>query len=170
MPFHIALDFVWFFLAPVILYGIFHIDFIDFGKIRNKKNSKSVISHNHWLWIKGRKIIQQCPFPNYHLILSSSCDLIWHISHWLNWLWVNQKQEKFKQCHFTQPLTLNEIKASNQTVPIPKQPFDFVWHLWSYMAYFTLTSLTLGKSENKKISNSAISHSHWLWIKERKII
>ena len=143
---------------------------LTLGKSEKKENSNSAISHAHWLWIEERQIIKQCQFPNHHLILSSSFDLIWHISHWLHWLWENQKQEKFHQCHFTQPLTLNEIKENNQTVPIPKQPFYFVQHLWSYMAYFTLTSLTLGKSENKKISNNDISHSHWLWRKERKII
>ena len=51
----------------------------------------------------------------------------------------SEKKEKFKQCHFTRPLTFNEIKANNQTVPISKPPFDSVLLLWSYMAYCALT-------------------------------
>ena len=79
----------------MILYGIFHIDFIDFGEIR--------------------------------------------------------KQENLKQCHFTQPLTLNKTKANNQTVPIPKQPFFLLLAPVILYGIFHIDFIDFGeKQKNKK--------------------
>ena len=84
---------LWICLAFVISYGIHGIEFIDFGEIR-KKNK-----------------FRQCHFPppTNPMILSSSCDVIWHILNWIHWIWEKEKKRrtKFKQCHFPWQLTLS---------------------------------------------------------------